>query len=135
MGESASSEDQPVISDDREQIQDPASAYQMVNILTGVITRGTGSVVRPLKRNLGGKSGTSNDNIDAWFIGFSPDLVVGVWVGKDNPEPLGPHDTGGGVAAPIFRDFMKQALANQPDIPFRVWRTRLRISASPFPIS
>ena len=92
----------------------------MVNILTGVITRGTGSVVRPLKRNLGGKSGTSNDNVDAWFIGFSPDLVVGVWVGKDNPEPLGPHDTGGGVAAPIFRDFMKMALAGKPDVPFRV---------------
>ena len=120
IGEQASANNQPVIPDNREQIQDPASAYQMVNILTGVIQRGTGSVVRPLKRNLGGKSGTSNDNIDAWFIGFSPDLVVGVWVGKDNPEPLGPHDTGGGVAAPIFRDFMKLALANKPDVPFRV---------------
>lgn len=119
-GEAASPEEQPIIPDNREQIQDPASAYQMVNILTGVIQRGTGSVVRSLKRNLGGKSGTSNDNIDAWFIGFSPDLVVGVWVGKDNPEPLGPHDTGGGVAAPIFRDFMKAALANKTDVPFRV---------------
>ena len=119
-GTEASADNPPVIPDNREQIQDPASAYQMVNILTGVITRGTGSVVRSLKRNLGGKSGTSNDNIDAWFIGFSPDLVVGVWVGKDNPEPLGPHDTGGGVAAPIFRDFMKRALANKPDVPFRV---------------
>ena len=120
VGDAASPEEQPIIPDNREQIQDPASAYQMVNILTGVIQRGTGSVVRPLKRNLGGKSGTSNDNIDAWFIGFSPDLVVGVWVGKDNPEPLGPHDTGGGVAAPIFRDFMKAALANKTDVPFRV---------------
>ncbi len=120
VGAEASADDQPIIPDNREQIQDPASAYQMVNILTGVILRGTGSVVRPLKRNLGGKSGTSNDNIDAWFIGFSPDLVVGVWVGKDNPEPLGPHDTGGGVAAPIFRDFMKAALANKADVPFRV---------------
>ncbi len=120
VGKSASPEELPILPDNREQIQDPASAYQMVNILTGVIQRGTGSVVRPLKRNLGGKSGTSNDNIDAWFIGFSPDLVVGVWVGKDNPEPLGPHDTGGGVAAPIFRDFMKAALANKTDVPFRV---------------
>lgn len=120
VGEEASADNLPIIPDDREQIQDPASAYQMVNILTGVITRGTGSVVRPLKRNLGGKSGTSNDNIDAWFIGFSPDLVVGVWVGKDTPEPLGPHDTGGGVAAPIFRDFIKAALANKTDVPFRV---------------
>ena len=120
VGAEASADNLPIIPDDREQIQDPASAYQMVNILTGVITRGTGSVVRPLKRNLGGKSGTSNDNIDAWFIGFSPDLVVGVWVGKDTPEPLGPHDTGGGVAAPIFRDFIKAALANKTDVPFRV---------------
>ena len=111
---------QPVIPDDREQIQDPASAYQMVNILTGVIARGTGSVVRPLKRNLGAKSGTSNDSHDAWFMGFSPDLVVGVWVGFDNPRSLGPHDTGGVVAAPIFRDFMQAALKDKPDTPFRV---------------
>ena len=120
VGDEANAENLPIIPDEREQIQDPASAYQMVNILTGVIQRGTGSVVRPLKRNLGGKSGTSNDNVDAWFIGFSPDLVVGVWVGKDTPEPLGPHDTGGGVAAPIFRDFMKAALADKTDVPFRV---------------
>ena len=111
---------QPVIPDDREQIEDSDSAYQMVNILTGVITRGTGSVVRPLQRNLGAKSGTSNDSHDAWFMGFSPDLVVGVWVGFDNPRSLGPHDTGGVVAAPIFRDFMKAALKNKPDTPFRV---------------
>ena len=119
-GVEASPDEAPILSDEREQIQDPASAYQMVNILTGVIQRGTGSVVRSLKRNLGAKSGTSNDNIDAWFIGFSPDLVVGVWVGHDTPQPLGPHDTGGGVAAPIFREFMRKALANKTDIPFRV---------------
>ena len=120
VGSDSSADEQPVIPDEREQIQDPASAYQMVNILTGVIARGTGSAVKSLNRNLGAKSGTSNDNIDAWFVGFSPDLVVGVWVGKDNPEPLGPHDTGGVVAAPIFRDFMKMALADKPDVPFRV---------------
>ncbi|MBQ4471999.1 MAG: penicillin-binding protein, partial [Alphaproteobacteria bacterium] len=120
VGPDASPSNEPILPDEREQIQDPASAYQMVNILTGVIQRGTGSAVRSLNRNLGAKSGTSNDNIDAWFIGFSPDLVVGVWVGKDNPEPLGPHDTGGVVAAPIFREFMKRALADKPDVPFRV---------------
>ena len=119
-GPNIDADKRPIIPDNREQIQDPASAYQMVNILTGVITRGTGSVVRPLKRNLGAKSGTSNDSHDAWFIGFSPDLVVGVWVGFDNPRPLGPHDTGGVVAAPIFRDFMKEALKDKPDTPFRV---------------
>ena len=120
VGPDASPDNEPILPDEREQIQDPASAYQMVNILTGVIQRGTGAAVRSLNRNLGAKSGTSNDNIDAWFIGFSPDLVVGVWVGKDTPEPLGPHDTGGGVAAPIFREFMKRALADKPDVPFRV---------------
>ncbi|MBQ9738080.1 MAG: penicillin-binding protein, partial [Alphaproteobacteria bacterium] len=75
---------------------------------------------RSLKRTLGAKSGTSNDSLDAWFIGFSPDLVVGVWVGFDTPTTLGPNDTGGVVAGPIFRDFMREALKNEPDIPFRV---------------
>ncbi|MBO7257635.1 MAG: penicillin-binding protein, partial [Alphaproteobacteria bacterium] len=62
----------------------------------------------------------SNDSLDAWFVGFSPDLVVGVWVGFDVPTTLGPNDTGGVVAGPIFRDFMREALKNEPDIPFRV---------------
>ncbi len=119
-GETASVDEMPVLPDEREQIQDPVSAYQMVNILTGVVERGTGKSVRSVKKTLGAKTGTSNDNRDAWFIGFSPDLVVGVWVGFDNPLTLGPHDTGGVVAAPIFRSFMKQALADTPDIPFRV---------------
>ena len=69
---------------------------------------------------MGAKSGTSNDSNDAWFIGFSPDLVAGVWVGFDAPQTLGPNDTGGAVSAPIFRDFMIEALKNTPDIPFRV---------------
>ena len=92
----------------------------MVNILTGVIERGTGRVAKAVKKTLGGKSGTSNDSHDAWFIGFSPDLVVGVWVGFDSPTTLGPNDTGGAVSGPIFRDFMMEALKDKPDIPFRV---------------
>ena len=119
-GVEASAEVLPMILDDKPQIQDPVSAYQMVNILTGVVERGTGSAARSLKRTLGAKSGTSNDSLDAWFIGFSPDLVVGVWVGFDTPMTLGPNDTGGVVAGPIFRDFMREALKNEPDIPFRV---------------
>ncbi len=120
VGAEASPDVRPEIPDEREQIQDPASAYQMVNILTGVIERGTGRSIKSLKKTLGAKSGTSNDSIDAWFIGFSPDLVVGVWVGFDNPKTLGPNDTGGVTAAPIFKDFMKKALADKSDIPFRV---------------
>ncbi len=119
-GEMSTMNEMPQIPDDREQIQDPVSAYQMVNILTGVVERGTGKSVRSVKKTLGAKSGTSNDSNDAWFIGFSPDLVVGVWVGFDSPKSLGPHDTGGVVAAPVFRDFMKQALRDVPDMPFRV---------------
>ena len=119
-GAEASADIVPIIPDDKPQIQDPVSAYQMVNILTGVVERGTGSAARSLKRTLGAKSGTSNDSLDAWFIGFSPDLVVGVWVGFDVPTTLGPNDTGGVVAGPIFRDFMREALKNEPDIPFRV---------------
>lgn len=110
----------PELPDMREQIQDPVSAYQMVNIMTGVVLRGTGQIAQTVNRTMAGKSGTSNDNFDTWFIGFTPDLVVGVFVGFDTPQTLGPKDTGGVVAAPIFRDFMKEALKDKPDIPFRV---------------
>lgn len=119
-GENATSAQVPLIEDTREQIQDPISAYQMVNIMTGVVERGTGKIAQTVKRTLAGKSGTSNDSFDTWFIGFSPDLVVGVFVGFDTPQTLGPHDTGSVVAAPIFRDFMLAALKDKPDIPFRI---------------
>ena len=81
--------------------------------------RGTGIVINSLGKNLAGKTGTTNSNTDAWFIGFSSDLVVGVFVGFDDPRPLGFKETGSSVAAPIFKDFMKEALLNIPDIPFR----------------
>ena len=119
-GDEATPDLKPEIPDEREQIQDPASAYQMVNILNGVVERGTGRSAKAVKKTLGAKSGTSNDSNDAWFIGFSPDLVAGVWVGFDSPQTLGPNDTGGAVAAPIFRDFMMEALKDTPDMPFRV---------------
>ena len=119
-GEESTPDVKPEIPDEREQIQDPASSYQMVNILTGVVERGTGRSAKAVGKTLGAKSGTSNDSNDAWFIGFSPDLVAGVWVGFDAPQTLGPNDTGGVVSAPIFRDFMIEALKDTPDIPFRV---------------
>ena len=119
-GENANPEDRPILPDTREQIQDPASAYQMVNILTGVVERGTGRVAQPVKKTIGAKSGTSNDSFDTWFIGFSPDLVAGVWVGFDNPATMGPNETGSVVSGPIFRDFMMEALKDKSDIPFRV---------------
>ena len=107
------------VKDTRKKIISSSSAYQMVSMLKGAINRGTGVIVKSLERNLAGKTGTTNGNTDAWFIGFSSDLVVGVFVGFDNPRPLGYKETGSSVAAPIFKDFMKEVLNNTPDIPFR----------------
>ena len=109
----------PKLVDEREQITDPGSAYQMVSMLRGAVTRGTGKLINQLNKTLAGKTGTTNSNHDAWFVGFSSDLVVGVFVGFDNPFTLGKKETGSSVAAPIFRDFMSKALNKKPDIPFR----------------
>ncbi|MDD4616338.1 MAG: penicillin-binding protein 1A [Alphaproteobacteria bacterium] len=110
----------PDIPDTREQIQDPRSAYQMVNILQGVIQRGTAGRLRGIDFPLAGKTGTTNDSKDAWFIGFTPDLVCGVYVGFDNPVPLGSKETGSSVAVPIFQAFITEAIKGKAPIPFRV---------------
>jgi penicillin-binding protein 1A len=110
----------PELPDIRKQIADPRSCYQIVSMLEGVVERGTGRVIASLHRPLAGKTGTTNDSKDAWFVGFSPDLAVGVFVGYDQPRGLGRRETGGRVSAPIFRDFMAKALENQPPIPFRI---------------
>tara|TARA_Y100001934_G_scaffold70774_1_gene87956 strand:+ start:3935 stop:6391 length:2457 start_codon:yes stop_codon:yes gene_type:complete len=110
----------PRIKDDRTILTDPRSAFQIVSMLEGVIQRGTGRKIRVVGTPLGGKTGTTNNNIDTWFIGFSPDLTVGVFVGFDKPKSLGKTETGSSVAVPIFRDFMKAALIGKPSIPFRV---------------
>ena len=105
--------------DTREKIISSSSAYQMVSMLQGAVNRGTGKIINSLGKNLAGKTGTTNANTDAWFVGFSTDLVAGIFVGFDNPRPLGYKETGSTVAAPIFRDFMKKVLDNTPDLPFR----------------
>lgn len=110
----------PIKPDMREQIIDPLTAYQMTSILEGVAVRGTGAKLRGLNRHLAGKTGTTNDNKDAWFIGFSPDLVVGVYVGFDEPVSLGRYETGASAALPIFYEFMKEALKDVPDSDFRI---------------
>ena len=111
---------EPDVPDDRKQIIDPHTAYQMTSIMEGVIQRGTATVLKPLNRPFAGKTGTTNDERDTWFIGYTPDLVVGVFVGYDTPRPLGKGNTGGHIAAPIFGDFMKMALADEPAVPFRI---------------
>lgn len=110
----------PTINDNRAQVNDPRSVYQMVSILEGVVQRGTATKLKDLNRPLAGKTGTTNDSKDAWFIGFSPDLVVGVYAGYDEPKQLGGKETGASVAVPIFKEFMSDALKNAPIIPFRV---------------
>jgi len=109
----------PVIPDTREQVADPGSAFQIVTMLEGVVQRGTGTVVKAVGRPIAGKTGTTNDWRDAWFVGFTPDLVAGVYFGFDDPDSLGDDETGGHVAAPIFRDFMIAALKDAPATEFR----------------
>jgi penicillin-binding protein 1A len=110
----------PVIRDTREQVADPGSAYQIVTMLEGVVQRGTGTAVKVVGKPIAGKTGTTNDWRDAWFVGFTPDLVAGVYVGFDDPDSLGDDETGGHVAAPIFRDFMIEALKDAPATDFRI---------------
>ncbi|MCX8501529.1 MAG: penicillin-binding protein 1A [Alphaproteobacteria bacterium] len=114
-----SSGEPPSIPDPRQQVVSPATAFQMVSLLEAVVTRGTGAVIGGLRRPLAGKTGTTNDNTDAWFVGFSPDLAVGVYLGFDKPESLGEKETGSRNGAIVFRDFMAEALAGSPPIPFR----------------
>ncbi|MEQ8441603.1 MAG: penicillin-binding protein 1A [Alphaproteobacteria bacterium] len=114
----------PVLEDTRTQVTDPISAFQIVSMLEGVVLRGTGRSIAALGRPLGGKTGTTNDSRDTWFVGFSPDLAVGVFVGFDEPTPLGlrpwgGQETGSSVAAPVFKAFMEDALEGEPAIPFR----------------
>ena len=97
----------------------PQVNYQMVSLLQGVVQRGTGWRAKKLHRNVAGKTGTSNDQRDAWFLGFSNDLVAGVFVGFDKPHTLGRHETGSRAAAPIWVDFMGQALKKEPEHQFQ----------------
>lgn len=109
----------PQLTDKREQIVDPLSAYQMTSIMEGVAIRGTAAKLRGLGYHLGGKTGTTNENKESWFVGFTPDMVVATYVGFDEPRILGRRETGATVALPVFYDFMHEALKGRADIPFR----------------
>ncbi len=110
----------PIIEKKENNILDSVIAYQITSMLEGVVNNGTGKKISSLGVTLAGKTGTTNDNKDAWFIGFSPDLVVGVYVGYDKPRSLGYKQTGSAVAVPIFKDFMEKAEINKKNIPFRI---------------
>jgi penicillin-binding protein 1A len=111
---------EPSLVDRRDQVLDSMTAYQITSMLEGVVQRGTATVVREVGKPVAGKTGTTNDEKDAWFIGFTPDLVVGVYIGYDKPRHLGRGMTGGHLAAPIVKDFLKLALADKPAVPFKV---------------
>ena len=110
----------PDIPDTRERVANPASAYQMVSMLQGAVERGTGRRIKSIGKPLAGKTGTTNDALDTWFVGFSPDLAVGVFVGFDTPRSLGAREQGASAAAPIFKQFMAEALEGEAAIPFRI---------------
>jgi penicillin-binding protein 1A len=111
---------EPELLDIRDEVVNPYTAYQITSMLEGVVERGTGQRVKVVGKPVAGKTGTSNDEKDAWFIGFTPDLTVGVYIGYDNPKPMGRDATGGELASPIVADFLKLALKDKPATPFRV---------------
>ena len=111
---------EPGLVDKREQVLDPMTAYQITSMMEGVVQRGTATSVREVGKPVAGKTGTTNDEKDAWFVAFSPDLAVGVYIGYDKPRHLGRGATGGHLAAPIVKEFLKTALADKPAVPFRV---------------
>ena len=117
---SFTSEIYPEIKDNYKKVFSPQTAYQITSILEGVIQRGTGKKLKKLKLNLAGKTGTTNKNTDTWFIGFTSNFVIGVYVGMDNPEPLGKFETGSKTALPIFENFVKKAVKKSEARPFKV---------------
>ncbi len=117
---SIQSNDVPEIKDDSKQIFSPQTAYQITSILEGATKTGTAKKLRDLKMDLAGKTGTTNKNTDTWFIGFTSDLVIGVYVGYDEPKSLGKFETGAKTAMPIFKNFIKSALKKENTRPFKV---------------
>ena len=114
---------EPSLIDRSERVLDPMTAYQITSIMEGVVLRGTAAGAgfqKEVGKPVAGKTGTTNDYKDAWFIGFTPDIVAGVYIGYDKPRTLGRGETGGRLAAPVVKDFMKVALADKPATPFRV---------------
>ena len=117
---SYTSDEYPQIEDNYKKVFSAQTAYQITSLLEGVIQRGTGKKLRKLRLNLAGKTGTTNKNTDAWFIGYTSNFVIGVYVGMDNPSPLGKYETGSKTALPIFENFVKKAVKKSEARPFKV---------------
>ncbi len=125
------SNDYPIIQNNYKQIFSPETAYQMTSILEGVVKRGTGKKLRDLNINIAGKTGTTNKNTDTWFIGFTSNLLVGVYVGSDSPSPLGKYETGSKTALPIFKDFITQAVNKSDARPFKAAEDTIMMVVDP----
>ncbi len=123
--------DYPRIKNNYKQIFSPETAYQMTSILEGVIQRGTAKKLKDLKLNIAGKTGTTNKNTDTWFIGFTSNLLVGVYVGSDNPTPLGRYETGSKTALPIFKSFIEDAVKKSDARPFKAAKGTVMMVVDP----
>ena len=110
----------PIIQDNRKQIISTETAYQITSMMEGVVKRGTGRKLKNLNMHLAGKTGTTNKNMDAWFLGFTSKLVIGVYVGFDEPKSLGKYETGAKAALPIFKKFVKQVVKKKDARPFKI---------------
>jgi penicillin-binding protein 1A len=124
-------QEEPLLVENMPQVLDPRTAFQIVSILEGVARRGTAASLASLERPLAGKTGTSSDFHDAWFVGFSPDIAVGVYIGFDEPRTLGPGEAGSRAALPVFRQFVEEALADVPPTPFRLPQGVTLVSINP----
>jgi penicillin-binding protein 1A len=102
----------------QKQLLDPQAAYQMVHIMEGVIQRGTATVLRDLDRPMFGKTGTTSGPTNVWFVGGTPEIVAGVYLGYDQPRPMGGYAQGGRIAAPVFKQFAQVAFQGMPKVPF-----------------
>ena len=113
-------EEIPIIKDNHKQIISSETAYQITSMMEGVIKRGTGRKLRNLNLPLAGKTGTTNKNMDAWFLGFTSKLVIGVYVGFDEPKSLGKYETGAKAALPIFKKFVENVVKKRDALPFKI---------------
>jgi penicillin-binding protein 1A len=124
-------QDYPILNNSYKQVFSPQTAYQMTSILEGVVQRGTGKKLRDLKLNIAGKTGTTNKNTDTWFIGFTSNLLIGVYVGSDNPTPLGKYETGSKTALPIFKEFIKKTIKKSEARPFKAAKGTIMMVVDP----
>ena len=123
--------DYPEIKNNYTQIFSPETAFQMTSILEGVVQRGTAKKLKDLNLNIAGKTGTTNKNTDTWFIGFTSNLLVGVYVGSDNPTPLGKYETGSKTALPIFKSFISDSINKNDARPFKAAKGTVMMVVDP----